>query len=126
MSNFKLSQRSLRNLEEVHSGLVMVVKEAIKITKVDFCVTEGIRTVDRQRKLFEAGATTTMRSRHLDGHAVDLAAYVDGSIRWDWPLYHKIAEAMQAASDDLKIKVEWGGKWRKFPDGPHFQIPWGK
>ena len=121
---YKLSQRSLDRLYGVHPDLVKVVKKAIEITDVDFCVTEGLRSEDRQRRLVAAGASTTMKSRHLTGHAVDLAAWVDGEIRWDWPLYDKIAEAMKTAAEKLGISLEWGGDWTSFKDGPHFQLPW--
>lgn len=123
MSNYILSQRSLSRLAGVHPDLVYVVKRAIEITEVDFAVLEGRRTVERQRQLVAKGASQTMRSRHITGHAVDLGAYVDGTIRWDWPLYHKIAAAVLQAADDLSLPVEWGGHWKSFPDGPHFQLP---
>lgn len=122
--NYKLSQRSIERLKGVHPDLVSVVKLAIERTDVDFLVTEGLRTKERQRELVAAGASKTMNSRHITGHAVDLAAYVNG-IRWDWPLYEKIAKAMKQAAYELNIKIEWGGDWKSFKDGPHFQIPWG-
>lgn len=122
--NYKLSQRSIERLKGVHPDLVSVVMLAIERTDVDFLVTEGLRTKERQRELVAAGASKTMNSRHITGHAVDLAAYVNG-IRWDWPLYEKIAKAMKQAAYELNIKIEWGGDWKSFKDGPHFQIPWG-
>ena len=124
MPRFALGSASELRLIGVHPDLVKVVRLAITKTEVDFSVTEGVRTLERQKQLFAAHATTTMNSRHLTGHAVDLAAYVDGLIRWDWPLYHKIADAMKAAAVELAIPIEWGGDWKSFPDGPHFQLPW--
>lgn len=121
---FKLSQRSIDRLNGVHPDLVSVVKLAIERSDVDFMVTEGLRSRERQKELVAAGASKTMNSRHITGHAVDLAAYVNG-IRWDWPLYEKIAKAMKQAAYELNIKIEWGGDWKSFKDGPHFQIPWG-
>lgn len=108
----------------VHPDLVRVVKHAIGITSVDFAVLEGVRSPERQQELVFAGASQTMNSRHLTGHAVDLGAYVTGEIRWDWPLYHKIAAAMIHAAAELGVPLEWGGDWAKFRDGPHFQLPW--
>lgn len=75
------------------------------------------------------GASTTMRSRHIIAengfaHAVDLAYTIKGQVKWDWPLYAKLADAMMAASAAEKVPVEWGGDWKKFKDGPHFQLPW--
>lgn len=119
----KLGPTSLLRLQDVHPDLVKVVERAIELTEIDFTVLEGRRTKERQAELLKAGATTTMNSRHLTGHAVDLGALVGGKVRWDWPLYYKIADAMKAASAELGIPVEWGGDWKKFKDGPHWQLP---
>jgi len=121
---YRLSRRSLSRLAGVHADLVAVVKRAIEITAVDFVVTEGLRTIERQRELMAAGASRTLQSRHLTGHAVDLAALVGNEVRWDWPLYGKLNLAMQRAADELQIPVEWGGSWRTFKDGPHWQLGW--
>jgi peptidoglycan L-alanyl-D-glutamate endopeptidase CwlK len=119
---FKLSQRSLDRMKGVDERLVNVVKRAIEISEVDFMVTEGLRTKERQAQLVKAGASKTMNSKHIIGKAVDLAAVVDGQVRWDWPLYHKIAKAMKRAAEILNVKIEWGGDWITFKDGPHYQI----
>lgn len=132
-----LSPRSERNLQGVHKDLVSVVRLAGK--RADFIVTEGVRTMGRQKQLVAAGASKTLNSRHLTGHAIDVAALVDGDARWDWGLYVAIANVMKDAAKELKIPVEWGGTWqllntvdgpitskmlsRSFPDGPHFQLP---
>lgn len=121
---FILGSRSLSRLKGVHPDLVLVVKRAIQLTEVDFSVLEGLRTRTRQLELVRAGASQTMNSRHLTGHAVDLGAYVQGKVRWDWPLYHKIAGAMKRAARELEVPLEWGGDWKSFKDGPHFQLPW--
>jgi peptidoglycan L-alanyl-D-glutamate endopeptidase CwlK len=120
---FKLSQRSKDRMKGVHPDLVKVVEHAIEITTVDFAVLEGLRTPERQKVLKEAGASQTLNSRHITGHAVDLGAWVDGEVRWDWPLYHQIAKAMKTAAAELNVPIEWGGDWRTFKDGPHFQLP---
>jgi peptidoglycan L-alanyl-D-glutamate endopeptidase CwlK len=120
----KLDSKSLDKLKEVNVDLVSVVTRAAELTSIDFIVTEGLRSIEKQRKLYDSGASRTMNSRHLSGHAVDLAATIDGEVRWDWPLYHKIADAMKTAASDLGISIEWGGDWRYFKDGPHFQLSW--
>jgi peptidoglycan L-alanyl-D-glutamate endopeptidase CwlK len=119
---FKLSQRSRKRLEGVHSDLVAVVELAIIMTPVDFTVIEGRRTPERQRELYRAGATKTLNSRHLTGHAVDLAPLVKGQVRWDWPLFHQLAPAVKDAAQALGVRIEWGGDWPRFPDGPHFEL----
>ena len=121
---FTLGPRSVLRLQGVHPDLVKVVHRAIELSTVDFTVLEGLRTLERQKALVAAGASKTMNSRHLTGHAVDLGAWVDGQVRWDWPLYHQIAAAMKAAAKELAIPLEWGGDWRTFKDGPHYQLPW--
>lgn len=119
---YSLGTRSMQRLDGVHPDLVRIVKRAISFSEVDFTVLEGVRSEARQRKLFEAGASQTMRSRHLTGHAVDLGAYVAGEVRWDWPLYDKIAEAMKIAAFKEGLPLEWGGDWVSLKDGPHFQL----
>lgn len=127
----KLSAASQMKLAGVHPYLVRVVRRAAEITTCDFIVTEGKRTVARQKQLVAAGASRTLRSRHLPGKAgfacaVDLAALVGGKVRWDWPLYAKLAAAMKQAAKDLGVPIEWGGDWKSFKDGLHFQLPWSK
>lgn len=119
-----LDDRSRKRLEGVHPDLVAVVLGTAQITEVDFIVTEGLRSKERQEQLVRAGASKTLKSRHLTGHAVDLAAKVGDEVRWDWPLYHKLASAMKDSAATLGIEIEWGGDWKSFPDGPHFQLPW--
>ena len=121
---FKLGSRSLARLEGVHPDLVRVAHHAIGISEVDFTVTEGLRTTKRQEQLVAAGASKTMRSRHLTGHAIDLAPIIAGQVRWDWPPFYKIAEAMKTAAAAEGVPIEWGGDWRTFKDGPHWQLPW--
>lgn len=147
---FKLSKRSLSNLEGVHPKLVEVVKYAITITRVDFGVIEGVRTVARQRELVAAGASQTMNSKHIAGQAVDLMAYIGNRASWELNLYDDIADAMKMAAIELDVPIIWGGAWsvgdirqwdgtmqdamdsyvatrraqgrRPFIDGPHFEV----
>lgn len=119
---FRLSARSRSRLAGVHPDMVRVVERAITLTPVDFMVTEGLRTIERQRKLVAAGASRTMNSRHITGHAVDIAAIIDGKVRWDWPLYPRIAKAFRDAARQENVKIVWGGDWPKLRDGPHFEL----
>lgn len=118
---FALSARSRERLIGVHPDLVRVVERAIAHSEIDFIVTEGLRSAARQAQLVKAGASQTLKSRHLTGHAVDLAALVGGQVRWDWPLYPKLAAAMKGAAAELQIPLVWGGDWT-FRDGPHFEL----
>jgi peptidoglycan LD-endopeptidase CwlK len=127
-----LDQRSERNLAGVHPQLVGVVRLAHDQLAAEengllFVVTEGLRTRERQAELVRAGASRTMNSKHLpqaDGmsHAVDVAATVTGAVRWDFPLYDRIAFVMKKAATSLGVQIEWGGDWQSFRDGPHYQL----
>lgn len=123
---FSLSKRSLSNLSGIHPDLSYVIKKSIKHTLVDYVVIEGVRSIDRQKILVNSGASKTLKSRHLTGHAVDLAAWVDGGILWDWPLYDIIANSVLIVAKESGIDIEWGGNWTTFKDGPHFQLSWDK
>lgn len=119
---WRLSPKSAERLSHVHPDLQKVVTLALKCSPVDFAVVEGKRSIARQESLVAAGASKTMNSRHLTGHAVDLAPVIDGQIRWDWPPFYDIAAAMQKAADELGVKIVWGGSWTTFKDGPHFEL----
>jgi peptidoglycan L-alanyl-D-glutamate endopeptidase CwlK len=121
---YSVGKRSLDRLKGVHPDLVKVMKRAIGCSTIDFTVLEGVRTLETQKKYFASGATRTMNSRHLTGHAVDIAPLIDGKVRWDWPLYYKIAEVVKKAAADEGVPVTWGGDWRSFKDGPHWELPW--
>lgn len=123
---FKLSNKSLERLNGVHPDLVKVVKRAIELTEIDFSVGEGLRTIERQKELVAKGASQTMKSRHLTGHAVDLYAIVDGAVSWEWKYYSKISESVMKSAKELGVDVEWGGNWKTIKDGPHFQLTWAK
>lgn len=126
--SFTFGKRSEENLIGVHSDLVRVVRRALEISEIDFSVIEGLRTKTRQAQLFKQGATKTLNSRHLTGHAVDLAPY---PLNWnDKAAFGKLAKAMFAAASELNVAIRWGGDWNRngrsddetFYDGPHFEL----
>ena len=119
-----LDEHSRTKLEGLHADLAKIVTKAAENPDLDFVITEGLRTLKRQRDLFAHGATTTMKSRHLTGHAVDLAVVVAGEVRWDWPLYAGLAALIKKSAAEAGVPIEWGGDWHSFKDGPHFQLPW--
>lgn len=150
MATYRLGRRSLAELQGVHCDLVAVVKRAIELTPQDFSVHDGIRTLKEQQRLVECGASKTLRSRHLSGHAVDLVPYINGKLRWEWEPIYLVADAMRTAAQELGMALRWGGAWdrefhdcsdcpedmlsdyacrrreagkRVFLDGPHFELP---
>ncbi len=147
---YKLSQRSLDRLEGVDERLQSVVKSAIGMTKTDFGVICGLRTIEEQRKLVDKGASKTMKSKHIGGNAVDLMAYIGSRGSWELNLYDDLADSMKEAAIHLGVPVRWGAAWhindirewdgtmeeamnayvdlrrsqgrRPFIDGPHFEL----
>ncbi|MBV4413322.1 M15 family metallopeptidase [Enterobacteriaceae bacterium YMB-R22] len=123
MSGYKFSKRSENNLVGVNADLVKIVRFALELSTVDFGITEGVRSKDRQKQLLAEGKSQTMNSRHLTGHAVDVVAYLGSQISWEWKYYEQIATAFKRAAAELNIPIEWGGDWKTLKDGPHFQLP---
>lgn len=119
---WRFSQRSEQRLSEVHPQLAQVVRRALELSEVDFAVVEGKRTRERQAELVRIGASKTMFSRHLTGHAVDIAPIIAGEICWKWAAFTPVIEAMRRASKDLGIMVIHGADWKSFPDGPHHEL----
>lgn len=124
-----LSQKSLTKLDVAHPDLARVIKRAAALSSIDFTVLEVLRTVARQKELVAKGASKTMKSRHLPGadgksRAVDIAPLDGGQVSWAWPVYHKLAPIIKQAAKDEGVAIEWGGDWKSFRDGPHWQLPW--
>jgi peptidoglycan L-alanyl-D-glutamate endopeptidase CwlK len=119
---FTFNARSLRNLKGVHPDLVRVVHRAAELSEIEFIVTEGLRTLERQRQLVAAGASKTLKSRHLTGHAIDFAPVINGEVTWKWPPFFIIANAFKAAASELGTAIIWGGDWTRFKDGPHIEL----
>lgn len=122
--------RSLRNMQGIHPDLRKVLDRALQEAPFPFVVIEGLRTLERQRELVRIGASKTLNSRHLTGHAVDLVPSVDinsdGKVSteemFSWPIYIKLAPSIKAAALKEGVDLEWGGDWKKFRDGPHWQL----
>jgi len=108
---FKLSSRSKSRMEGLDPKLIEVVKKAIELTRVDFGVIEGMRTLETQKKYVEAGKSQTLKSKHLEGRAVDLVAYVGSSISWELNLYDDVADAIKKAALEYDVAVKWGAAW---------------
>lgn len=123
VAGFRLGATSRARLHGVHPDLVRVVEAAIQRSPIDFTVLEGLRSKERQKQLVAKGASKTMNSYHLTGHAVDIAPLVDGKVTWDWTYYHQLAPVIKQVAQELGVKVTWGGDWTSFKDGPHWQLP---
>lgn len=122
----KFSEKSINNLKNIHPDLVQLAFKALELSTIDFSITEGVRSIERQKQLVKEGKSQTLNSRHLSGHAIDVFAYPTSSGSWEFKYYQDIATAFKMASATLDIPVEWGGDWKPFCDGPHFQLPWKK
>lgn len=121
MSRFNFSKRSLDNLD-VHPDLKKVAYRALELTPVDFIITDGGRTLAEQRHFVAIGASKTMKSRHLNGFALDFVAFVNKRATYEIKYMRQVADAFKAAGKELNIPIEWGGDWRGFVDTPHIQL----
>jgi len=147
-----ISARCELRLAGVHPDLVRVVRRAAE-GGATFRVTEGLRTRERQAELVASGASQTMNSRHLTGHAIDMAPIADGVVSWDWTHFFPLADAVADAARKEGVPLIWGGAWgrtvqdwpqgrakqaqdayvaerramgrKPFLDGPHFELPVG-
>ena len=135
MNNYEFSDRSIKRMEGVHNDLLRVTIPALSICKIDFGIGEGLRSFQRQALLVKQGKSKTMNSRHLPkvplvgrpfpvSHAADLIAYVNGKASWEEEHYYEIAAAMKNCAKNIGVDIEWGGDWKSFFDGPHFQLSW--
>jgi len=114
----------------VHTDLLRVLDDALQHSPHDFVVTEGLRSVSRQREMVRIGASKTMNSRHITGHAVDIYAWVDmnsdGKVVFEEMsnvhLLTAISNAIKVSATKLGVPIVWGGDWRKFRDLPHFEL----
>ena len=117
------SPRSLKNMQGIHPDLRRVLDRALQESAIDFTVIEGVRTVNRQKQMVASGASTTMKSRHITGHAVDLLPInANGKGEFSWPLYGKLAVEIKKAAQEENVPIVWGGDWRTFKDHPHVQL----
>ena len=119
---FALSQRSKDRLKGIHPDLVKVIEEAIKNSPLDFSITEGLRTKERQKELFSAGKSMTMNSRHITGHAVDIAVIKDGTVTWDSKYYVPVLDHIKTIAKQFNIPIVCGGDWVTFKDYPHIEL----
>lgn len=119
---FVFGKQSEKNLTGVHPTLQRITRRALELSPIDFKITEGLRTFERQRELFNAGKSKTMNSRHLRGYAVDFAAMPAGVVSWEFKHYRTIADAFKTAAEELNVPIVWGGDWQSFKDGPHIEL----
>lgn len=119
---YSFSNRSKERLKGVDNSLIKVMEESIKNSPYDFSITEGIRTPERQKELYDSGKSLTLNSKHLVGKAVDIAVFVDGKITWDFKYYKPVAEHIKKVAQSLGVNIIWGGDWLKFVDAVHFEL----
>tara|TARA_Y100001972_G_C7586409_1_gene294042 strand:- start:227 stop:664 length:438 start_codon:yes stop_codon:yes gene_type:complete len=133
--NFKFGKSSEEKLQTVRPELADVARKALELSSIDFGITEGLRSEQKQKQLVSEGASKTMKSKHLTGHAIDIVCYADGKITWDLEHYQTAAYAFGLASKELDVQIRWGGNWsgyktgdfkldpnNKFVDAVHFEL----
>lgn len=130
--NFKFGKSSEEKLSTVKPELADVARKALELSSIDFGITEGKRSEEKQKQLVAEGASKTMKSKHLTGDAIDIVCYTDGKITWDLEHYQTAAYAFALASKELDVDLRWGGSWKvnnfkldpnnKFIDAVHFEL----
>jgi peptidoglycan LD-endopeptidase CwlK len=126
-SGFKFGPKSLKALEGVKAPLVSLANEVLKRSRIDFSISEGVRSPERQKQLVAEKKSLTLKSKHLTGDAIDFAAFVDGQLTWDKKYYDYLGELFETTAKELNINVKWGGRFKKadgkpFYDGPHVEL----
>lgn len=119
---FKFSSRSKERLKGVDEKLVDVIETSLMESPYDFGITEGLRTIEKQKEYVKAGKSQTMKSYHLRGKAVDIVVYKDGKVTWDLKYYKEVADVIKSVAKSKGVRITWGGDWKTLVDGPHFQI----
>ena len=116
------SKRSTDNLATCHRDLQKVAHEAIK--HFDFTVICGHRGKAEQQKAFREKKSKLQwpLSRHnkLPSLAMDCVPH---PLNWqDKASFDKMGAVMKEAAKTVGVKIKWGGDFRDWYDGPHFQI----
>ena len=129
---FKFSQSSIKRLNTVDSKLQLLANEVLKITPYDFAITEGLRTLERQQKLFKQNTSNKIitkcdgiknKSKHQLGKAIDIMVYDEhGAGTWEEKYYKEVALIFKQKAKELNINISWGGDWKSFKDYPHFEL----
>ena len=119
---FRFSKRSKDNLKGVHPDLIAIAYRALSLSPYDFGITDGVRSLDRQRLLLQEKKTQTLASKHLTGDAIDFAVWIEGRLNWEFRYYAQVSAAFKRAAEEYGIVIRWGGDWRSFKDGPHIEL----
>lgn len=138
MCNF--SKTSVEKLKGLHPRLVEFANKLLEVSPYDFCITQGIRSVEEQQKLYAQGRTLPgskvtncdgikYKSNHQVhddglGYAFDIAVLINNKITWDPKYYIEVGKAAEQLMKDYE--VEWGGNWKSFKDYPHFELIGGR
>ena len=122
MVHHEFSQCSENNLKGIHPDLGMIMRKAIKLSPINFGISEGVRSKKRQLELLAKGKSLSNDSRHITGHAVDIFALPNNILSWEFRHYQEIAKIVLELSKEMSIEIEWGGNWDDLNDGAHFEL----
>lgn len=143
MKKFEFSNTSLKRLATCHGDLQFIMKMAISVSEVDFGISEGYRSIKKQKEYFDQGKskidgiTRKGKHNHEPSLACDIYAYVDGKASWDHEHITYLAGVITAMANyyynrgDIEFKIRWGGNWdmdgeilldQSFDDRPHFEL----
>ena len=122
---------SEKRIQQLHPALASALRGVLAdlaTRGIAVEVVQGLRTIAEQDELFAKGRTKPGpivtqacggESNHNYGLAADLCPFVNDAPDWNapMPVWSAIGEAAAAHG------LEWGGRWKKFLDKPHVQLP---
>lgn len=79
---------------------------------------EWARTKEQQALYVKQGKSKTMSSRHLQRLAMDFNLFQDGKYLQRTEEYRPLGDYWKS----LDPRCIWGGDWKSFPDGNHFEM----
>lgn len=123
------NQRVLSGLMPELKPLAQKLVETLAQQGINVVLTNGLRTMEEQEKLYQQGRTTKGgvvtnarpgNSKHNYGAAVDVAIINDKG-QPSWPDDNELWEKIGIVGESLGLR--WGGRWKGFTDRPHFELP---
>jgi len=128
---FQFGHNSLKNLKTCHPEIIVLMKEALFYSPIDFGISCGYRTTEEQQRLFKNGKTKCDGIIKVGNHqnfpsdAVDIYAYVNSKLSYDPNHLCVIAGVVLSVAKELKLNIRWGGTfgskdWHGW-DMPHYE-----
>jgi len=127
----RFSQRSLSIVNTTKPALQRLAKRIVLTHDCTIDADGGLRTLERQKLLFDDGKSKTLDSKHLTGDAIHLIPYWPDAphVRWpkdlhvenwwshvddtieEWRVWAMFIGYVQATAQSMEINVRNGMRW---------------